>query len=684
MKGFLAFVSVSFSLFTFAATELVDGVWWFYTVTNGEVSVGENGMYVDGAIIIPEKLGGYPVTSIALGAFENCSSLTSVVIPESVTSIGHRAFYGCSSLTSVSLPEGLSSIESSAFSGCSSLTSVSLPEGLSSIESSVFRDCSSLTSVVFPDGLTSIGVSAFSGCSALASVSFPEELTSIRNFAFNGCSSLTSVSLPEGLTSIGEDAFRDCSSLTSVSFSEGLTSIGDSAFYGCSSLASVSFPEGLTSIGDSAFNGCSSLTSVSFSEGLTSIGGHAFEGCSSLASVSFSEGLTSIGDSAFRYCSSLTSISFPEGLTSIGNSAFSGCSSLTSVVFPDGLTSIGEYAFSSCRYLREVSFPSGLRSIGANAFYGCKSLSSALLQEGLERIGAEAFRSCSSLTSVEIPSTVTWIGADAFYGCPISNYLIFDGEIPNGLAESGLLDKCILFSQEHAGVWETLLPEGDRLTILELLSRPHVKVTAKMLTQTTMEVTYTIKSETPEMKVRAVAFKDGKRDFANIIPIRTGENIPNGGIVKCNEPHTFTWEVDEDWAGEAAILAVEILTQEGSLLPQEQIVIPATTSHGGMTITRNALIDPWLFDALVWCYAERDDALLVVDGVVSVGGVKIADGTKLVSSEPGATALLNYLYGKMGYKVLSGEDLEYAEYATQIEFATSGLRQVSVKIEERN
>ena len=640
-RVFFLGIAIFLSLPLFAQrTEVVDGIEWTFKVAYQEAILGDNAIpkTTSGSITIPSELGGFPVTSITSRAFENCALLTSVSFPEGVTSIGN-----------------------SAFNGCSSLTSVSLPEGLSSIESYVFRDCSSLTSVVFPDGLTSIGDFAFNGCSSLTSVVFPDGLTSIGDFAFNGCSSLTSVSLPEGLTSIGEDAFRDCSSLTSVVF-----------------------PDGLTSIGDSVFNGCTSLTSVSFSEGLTSIGGYAFFGCSSLASVSFPEGLTSIGEDAFYGCSSLTSVSFSEGLTSIGNSAFSGCSSLTSVSFSEGLTSIGDHAFSSCRYLREVSFPSGLRSIGANAFYGCKSLSSALLQEGLERIGAGAFQSCSSLTSVEIPSTVTWIGADAFYGCPISNYLIFDGEIPNGLAESGLLDKCILFSQEHAGVWETLLPEGDRLTILELLSRPHVKVTAKMLTQTTMEVTYTIKSETPEMKVRAVAFKDGKRDFANIIPIRTGENIPNGGIVKCNEPHTFTWEVDEDWAGEAAILAVEILTQEGSLLPQEQIVIPATTSHGGMTITRNALIDPWLFDALVWCYAERDDALLVVDGVVSVGGVKIADGTKLVSSEPGATALLNYLYGKMGCKVLSGEDLEYAEYATQIEFATSGLRQVSVKIEERN
>ena len=661
MKGFLAFISVSFSLLTFAKTEIVDGVEWTFNVVYQEAQVYAIPKTTSGSITIPSTLGGFPVTKISTAAFKNCQSLTLVVIPKGLTSIGDSAFMGCSSLASVSLPESLTSIGDSAFRDCSSLASVSLPESLTSIGDSAFRDCSLLTSISLPDGLTTIG-----------------------SYAFYDCSSLTSISLPKGLTSIADSAFSSCSSLASVSFPRKLTSIGDHAFAWCSSLASVSLPKELISIGDSAFRDCSLLTSISLPDGLISIGDSAFRGCSLLTSISLPDGLTSIGSYTFYDCSSLTSVSFPEGLTSIGSYTFYDCSSLTSVSFPEGLISIGDCAFASCRYLRDISFPSGLQSIGEGAFRSCTSLSSAVFQEGVERIGAEAFQSCSSLTVVEIPSTVTWIGADAFRGCPISNYLIFDGEIPDGIAESGLLDKSILFSQEHAGVWETLLSGGNRLTILELVSRPQVEVSAKMLTKTTMEVTYTIKSKTPEMKVRAVAFKDGKRDFANIIPVRSGENIPSGGIVKCNEPHTFKWEVSEDWAGEIAMLAVEILTQEGSLLPQEQIVIPATASHGGMTITRNALIDSWLFDALVWCYAEQDEALLVVDGEVSVGNVKIADGAELVSSEPGATALLNYLYGKMGYKVLSGENLDYAEYATQIEFATSGLRQVSVKLEERN
>ena len=58
------------------------------------------------------------------GAFGGCSSLTTIIIPESVTSIGYAAFYNCSSLTSVTIPESVTSIADQAFASCSSQTDV--------------------------------------------------------------------------------------------------------------------------------------------------------------------------------------------------------------------------------------------------------------------------------------------------------------------------------------------------------------------------------------------------------------------------------------------------------------------------------------------------------------------------------------------------------------------------------
>ena len=90
------------------------------------------------------------VTSIGDSAFERCTSLTSVAIPESVQSIGDSAFYGCTSLTSVTISEGVTSIGYSAFYGCTSLASATIPSSVTSIGKWAFEGCTSLSSITVP------------------------------------------------------------------------------------------------------------------------------------------------------------------------------------------------------------------------------------------------------------------------------------------------------------------------------------------------------------------------------------------------------------------------------------------------------------------------------------------------------------------------------------------------------
>ena len=89
----------------------------------------------------------YSVTSIGEAAFQDCSSLTSITIPNSVTSIGVYTFYGCSSLTSITIPNSVTSIDYGAFLGCSSLTSITIGDNVTSIGNLAFSGCSSLTSI---------------------------------------------------------------------------------------------------------------------------------------------------------------------------------------------------------------------------------------------------------------------------------------------------------------------------------------------------------------------------------------------------------------------------------------------------------------------------------------------------------------------------------------------------------
>ena len=129
------------------------------------------------------------VTSISESAFEDCSRLTSIVIPDSVTSIGSSAFSYCSRLTSIIIPNSVTSIGSEAFDGCSSLTSVTLGSSVISIDSSAFKDCSALTSIIIPDSVTTIGSYAFYACSQLAVITFGDSITTIGRSAFQYCNS---------------------------------------------------------------------------------------------------------------------------------------------------------------------------------------------------------------------------------------------------------------------------------------------------------------------------------------------------------------------------------------------------------------------------------------------------------------------------------------------------------------
>ena len=153
----------------------VNGIYYNINSDGKSVSVtyeGRSNDYYDneysGAVTIPAKVTysgkTYSVTSIGYYAFEGCSGLRTVEIPNSVTKIYDKAFYYCLGLRTVEIPNSVTSIGESVFESCSGLTSVEIPNSVKSIGSGTFRDCSGLTSVEIPNSVTSIGSSAFYGC----------------------------------------------------------------------------------------------------------------------------------------------------------------------------------------------------------------------------------------------------------------------------------------------------------------------------------------------------------------------------------------------------------------------------------------------------------------------------------------------------------------------------------------
>ena len=167
------------------------------------------------------------MTSIGGYAFYDCSSLTSITIPNSVTSIGNTAFYNCSGLTSVTVENGNTVYDSR--DNCNAI--------IETATNTLLYGCNI---TIIPNNVTSIGNCAFSGCSGLTSITIPNSVTSIGYSAFYGCTCLTSITIPNNVTNLESGGiFEKCTGLKTVIIGSGITRIPQRTFLDCSSLESI-------------------------------------------------------------------------------------------------------------------------------------------------------------------------------------------------------------------------------------------------------------------------------------------------------------------------------------------------------------------------------------------------------------------------------------------------------------
>lgn len=175
-----------------------------------------SGLYEEHEVTIPKTIefqgGTRIVTAIDDEAFYYCTSVTGVVIPDTVETIGNNAFTGCLKLASVNIPDAVTQIGNSAFMGCTALKSVnfSSASNLTQIGDYAFADCSELTSITLPSKLEKIGNSAFWQCKKITKVEMPEAVKSIGKMAYYLCTGLNTdgcIVLTAGIEEIGDFAF---------------------------------------------------------------------------------------------------------------------------------------------------------------------------------------------------------------------------------------------------------------------------------------------------------------------------------------------------------------------------------------------------------------------------------------------------------------------------------------------
>lgn len=149
------------------------------------------GTCTDTVITVPQTSHGVKVKKIDNNVFKDTTTITQIVLPDTITDIGNKAFYGCSSLKSITMPSGLEWLGSSAFEGCSALESISIPN-IGTVNASCFSGCRNLKSVTLQN-VKIIDECAFADCSSLSSIRLPSTLQQLKFACFVNCNNLNTI-----------------------------------------------------------------------------------------------------------------------------------------------------------------------------------------------------------------------------------------------------------------------------------------------------------------------------------------------------------------------------------------------------------------------------------------------------------------------------------------------------------
>lgn len=195
------------------------------------------------------------ITYIGELAFQSCSNLKAITIPDNVTSIGYAAFRACTGLVSINIGSGFRSNKSalpSIFDGCTNLKEIKVSNNNSYY--------SSLDGVLFDKNKTEIILYPRMKESIMYTI--PETVISIGAEAFSGCENLYQIEMSNNVKNIGHAAFSSCTNLSDVNISNNVSIIPTSAFCDCLNLKSIVIPSSIIKIDEYAFSDCTNLSTI--------------------------------------------------------------------------------------------------------------------------------------------------------------------------------------------------------------------------------------------------------------------------------------------------------------------------------------------------------------------------------------------------------------------------------------
>ena len=437
--------------------------------------------------IIPKSLKEVIITGssyIQYGAFDACSALVSITLPNSVTNIGSVAFRGCVGLESIIIPNNVISIGDDAFKSCTCEILYGDNPTIKSIESYAFRGYLG-TNITIPKSITSLGYKAFKDCNNLENVYYDGTIEKWCKISFKTDNYANPMYYASRFYIL--DEYGDCvynnktySLLTEIIIPDTIDKIGYSQFYGFNCVSSIIIPSSVKTMSAYSITGFN-LANVYYNGTIldwctmsfTNYDAHPLiQGYnlyfmdeygdivhndntyiiySDITELIVPNYITHIDSYQFYGFDGLTNIFIPNSVTSIGGSAFRGCSSLVSITLPfigDKLyTMTDKFQFPLGYIFGKTSYSGGESTqqyynwynsdtdtlyTTNDSFYIPKTLREVIITGG-SFIQYGSFENCSNLISIIIPSSVTSIGDEAFNGCSSLTSIV----IPNSVISIG-------------------------------------------------------------------------------------------------------------------------------------------------------------------------------------------------------------------------------------------------------
>lgn len=411
----LAILSAFIPVIASAAEGIKYGDYLYY-VRNSPTDITITGCDISATeIAIPREIEGVPVTRIGDNAFENCTNLTNISIPDSAINIGSMAFNNCTELASVTIPDSVTKIGYNAFLDCTGLQNVTIGSGVTQIDRYIFENCTSLETI-------DVSEKNKNYCSVDGNV-FSKDKTELIMYAPGKTDALYTV--PNGVKTIGYSAFEDSGNMVSITIPEGVESLGENAFAYCIRLASITLPDSLTDIPYNVFEDTAYYKNdVNWQDNVLYIGNHLIRAIPDEVTFEYrvKGGTKVIADGAFSNFRNLESIRLPSSVTVIGERAFNRCEKLREITLWDGVIKIGANAFANCEELENITIPDGVTSIGRDIAYNTACMKKAEnWRDNVFYIGNYIIASDSaeeiSVDTLRIDADIVTIADGALEGC---------------------------------------------------------------------------------------------------------------------------------------------------------------------------------------------------------------------------------------------------------------------------